>query len=137
VLLEYGNAIKELAGAGIFPGDMLLKNFGVTRHERVVFYDYDEIAPLAECNFRRIPPPRSWEDEMSAEPYYSVGPSDVFPEQFAQFLVADPKARAIFLEYHADLVDAAYWQACQTELSAGVQTDVYPYPLSARFARDR
>ena len=72
-LWEYGYAIKELAGAGIFPGDMLLKNFGVTRHNRVVFYDYDEIAYMIDCNFRRIPPPRSIEDEMSAEPYYSVG----------------------------------------------------------------
>jgi isocitrate dehydrogenase kinase/phosphatase len=134
-LLEYGNAIKELASAGIFPGDMLLKNFGVTRHERVVFYDYDEIAPLTECNFRRIPPPRSWEDEMSAEPYYSVGPTDVFPEQFAQFLVAEPRARQIFLEYHADLMDPAYWQTHQAQLRAGVQADVFPYPEDARFAR--
>jgi isocitrate dehydrogenase kinase/phosphatase len=134
-LLEYGNAIKELASAGIFPGDMLLKNFGVTRHERVVFYDYDEIAPMTECNFRRIPPPRSWEDEMSAEPYYSVGPHDVFPEQFAQFLVADPKARQIFLEYHADLMDPAYWQARQDQLHAGIQADVFPYPGNARLPR--
>jgi isocitrate dehydrogenase kinase/phosphatase len=134
-LFEYGNAIKELASAGIFPGDMLLKNFGVTRHERVVFYDYDEIAPMTECNFRRIPPPRSWEDEMSAEPYYSVGPHDVFPEQFAQFLVADPKARQIFLEYHADLMDPAYWQARQDQLHAGIQADVFPYPGNARLPR--
>ncbi|MDX1374532.1 MAG: bifunctional isocitrate dehydrogenase kinase/phosphatase [Burkholderiales bacterium] len=134
-LLEYGNAIKELADAGIFPGDMLLKNFGVTRHDRVVFYDYDEIAPLTECNFRRIPPPRSWEDEMSAEPYYSVGPHDVFPEQFAQFLVADPKARAIFLAYHAELFDPSFWQHRQAQLRAGVQADVFPYPRNARFPR--
>ncbi|KPK08130.1 MAG: isocitrate dehydrogenase [Betaproteobacteria bacterium SG8_39] len=134
-LLEYGNAIRELADAGIFPGDMLLKNFGVTRHERVVFYDYDEIAPLTDCNFRCIPPPRSWEDEMSAEPYYSVGPSDVFPEQFAQFLVAEPKARAIFLEYHAALTDPAFWQGRQAQLNAGAQADVFPYPANVRFPR--
>ena len=134
-LLEYGNAIRELAGAGIFPGDMLLKNFGVTRHERVVFYDYDEIAPLTECTFRRIPPARSWEDEMSAEPYYSVGPSDVFPEQFAHFLVADPKSRRVFLDYHADLTDPAFWQSRQAQLQAGVQADVFPYPETVRFPR--
>ncbi len=134
-LLEYGNAIKELAGAGIFPGDMLLKNFGVTRHERVVFYDYDEIAPLTECNFRHIPPARSWEDEMSAEPYYSVGPSDVFPEQFAHFLVADPKSRRVFLGYHAELTDPAFWQSRQAQLRAGVQADVFPYPETVRFPR--
>src|SRR5260221_6609026 len=87
---EYGNAIKELAGAGIFPGDMLLKNFGVTRHERVVFYDYDEIQPMGDVTFRRIPPPRSYEEELSAEPYWRVGEGDVFPEQFDRFLVSPP-----------------------------------------------
>jgi isocitrate dehydrogenase kinase/phosphatase len=132
---EYGCAIKELAGAGIFPGDMLLKNFGVTRHERVVFYDYDEIAYLTECNFRRIPPPRSLEDEMSAEPYYAVGSNDVFPEQFVSFLVSEPGAREIFLERHADLMDPEYWAGKQALVRAGLQEDVFPYPPEARFPR--
>ena len=134
-LHEYGYAIKELAGAGIFPGDMLLKNFGVTRHNRVVFYDYDEIAYMIECNFRRIPPPRSIEDEMSAEPYFSVGPHDVFPEQFATFLVSDPQAREVFLERHADLMRPEFWAGKQAQLRAGVQEDVFPYPESIRFRR--
>ena len=134
-LLEYGNAIKELAGANVFPGDMLLKNFGVTRHNRVVFYDYDEIAYMTECNFRRIPAPRSYEDEMSAEPYYSIGQNDVFPEQFATFLVADPQARSVFLEYHADLMDPAFWAGKQEKIRAGVQEDVFPYPEEVRFRR--
>jgi isocitrate dehydrogenase kinase/phosphatase len=134
-LHEYGYAIKELAGAGIFPGDMLLKNFGVTRHDRVVFYDYDEIAYMIECNFRRIPPPRSIEDEMSAEPYYSIGPHDVFPEQFARFLVSDPQAREVFLERHADLMQPEYWAGKQARIRAGVQEDVYPYPEEIRFKR--
>jgi isocitrate dehydrogenase kinase/phosphatase len=134
-LHEYGYAIKELAGAGIFPGDMLLKNFGVTRHNRVVFYDYDEIAYMIDCNFRRIPPPRSIEDEMSAEPYYSVGPHDVFPEQFARFLVSDPQAREVFLERHADLMQPEYWAGKQARIRAGVQEDVYPYPEEIRFKR--
>jgi len=134
-LWEYGFAIKELAGAGIFPGDMLLKNFGVTRHDRVVFYDYDEIAHMIECNFRRIPPPRSLEDEMSAEPYYSVGSNDIFPEQFASFLVSDPQARSIFLEKHADLMDPAFWRGKQAQLRAGVQEEVFPYPQAIRFRR--
>ena len=119
-LWEYGYAIKELAGAGIFPGDMLLKNFGVTRHGRVVFYDYDEIADMIECNFRRIPPPRSLEDEMSAEPYYAIGPHDIFPEQFAHFLVNDPQAREIFLERHADLMKPEFWAGKQERLRADV-----------------
>jgi isocitrate dehydrogenase kinase/phosphatase len=134
-LHEYGYAIKELAGAGIFPGDMLLKNFGVTRHERVVFYDYDEIAYMIDCNFRRIPPPRSIEDEMSAEPYFSVGPHDVFPEQFARFLVSAPQAREVFLERHADLMEPEFWAGRQARVRAGVQEDVYPYPEEIRFKR--
>jgi isocitrate dehydrogenase kinase/phosphatase len=135
VLHEYGYAIKELAGAGIFPGDMLLKNFGVTRHNRVVFYDYDEIAHMIDCNFRRIPPPRSIEDEMSAEPYYSVGPHDVFPEQFARFLVSDPQAREIFLERHADLMQPQFWAGKQARLRTGDEEDVFPYPEEVRFPR--
>ena len=132
---EYGNAIKELAGANIFPGDMLLKNFGVTRHNRVVFYDYDEIAYMTDCNFRRIPPPTSFEDEMAAEPYWSVGPSDVFPEQFERFLVANPHAREIFLERHRDLIDPEFWSDRQARIRAGIQEDVFSYPEACRFRR--
>ena len=134
-LHEYGAAIKELAGANIFPGDMLLKNFGVTRHNRVVFYDYDEIAYMTDCVFRRIPSPRSWEDEMSAEPYYFVGQNDVFPEQFAKFLVSDAAARQLLLERHADLMDPAFWAGKQARIRAGEQEDVYPYPENIRFRR--
>jgi isocitrate dehydrogenase kinase/phosphatase len=134
-LREYGDAIKELAGAGIFPGDMLLKNFGVTRHERVVFYDYDEIAPMSEVNFRRIPEPSSYEDEMSAEPYWSVGPNDVYPEQFERFLVSEPRAREMFLAMHRDLTEPAFWQAKQERVRAGLDEDIYPYPQEVRFER--
>jgi len=134
-LRDYGCAIKELAGAGIFPGDMLVKNFGMTRHDRVVFYDYDEIEYMTECNFRRIPPPRSYGDEMSAEPYYSVGRNDVFPEQFATFLVTGHEARQTFLEHHADLMDPAFWAGKQARLRAGEQEDVFPYAEETRFRR--
>jgi isocitrate dehydrogenase kinase/phosphatase len=136
-LREYGNAIKELAGAGIFPGDMLLKNFGVTRHDRVVFYDYDEIQPITEVSFRRIPPAKSYEEELAAEPYWRVGESDVFPEQFGSFLVSNPRAREIFYEYHRDLLDPAFWAAKQERWREGVLEDVFPYPEEARFSRVR
>jgi len=135
VLHEYGCAIKELAGAGIFPGDMLLKNFGVTRHERVVFYDYDEIVPMTDVIFRRIPPPRDYADEVAAEPYWSVGPSDVFPEQFERFLVGDPGAREMFYEHHRDLLDPSFWLGKQERVRAGLQDDVFPYPEEIRFPR--
>jgi len=134
-LRDYGNAIKELAGAGIFPGDMLLKNFGVTRHERVVFYDYDEIQPMEDMSFRSIPAPRTYEEELSAEPYWSIGPTDVFPEQFERFLVGDPRARAMFYEQHRDLLDPGFWSAKQARLRQGLQEDVFPYPEEARFPR--
>ncbi len=105
-ILEYGNAIKELVAANIFPGDMLYKNFGVTRHGRVVFYDYDEIEYITDCNFRDIPAPRNEEDEMSAEPWYPVGKHDVFPEQFGTFLLGNAKMRKYFMKHHADLLSA-------------------------------
>ncbi|HEV8109579.1 MAG TPA: isocitrate dehydrogenase kinase/phosphatase-domain containing protein, partial [Burkholderiales bacterium] len=134
-LRDYGAAIKELAGAGIFPGDMLLKNFGVTRHDRVVFYDYDEIQPMEDIHFRRIPPPKSYEEELSAEPYWSIGPSDVFPEQFERFLVGEPRARQIFYEHHRDLLDPQFWSEKQSRVRDGVQEDVFPYPEEIRFPR--
>ena len=134
-LREYGQAIKELAGAGIFPGDMLLKNFGVTRHDRVVFYDYDEIQPITDVQFLRIPPARSYEEELSAEPYWRVGEHDVFPEQFDHFLVSEPRARELFYEYHRDLLDPAFWRAKQDIVRSGEQEDVFPYPEEIRFAR--
>ncbi|UFQ96192.1 bifunctional isocitrate dehydrogenase kinase/phosphatase [Pseudomonas wenzhouensis] len=124
---DYGLAIKQLAAANIFPGDMLLKNFGVTRHGRVVFYDYDEICFLTEVNFRRIPPPRFPEDEMSSEPWYSVGPMDVFPEEFPPFLFADIKQRRLFSQLHGNLYDADYWKQLQEAIRAGKVIDVFPY----------
>ncbi|MHA6493875.1 bifunctional isocitrate dehydrogenase kinase/phosphatase [Pseudomonas borbori] len=128
---DYGLAIKQLAAANIFPGDMLLKNFGVTRHGRVVFYDYDEICYLTEANFRRIPPPRYLEDEMSSEPWYSVAPLDVFPEEFPPFLFADMQQRKLFSELHGDLYDADYWKGLQDAIRAGKVIDVFPYRRKA------
>lgn len=126
-LEEYGLAIKQLAAANIFPGDMLLKNFGVTRHGRVVFYDYDEISYLTEVNFRKIPAARYPEDEMSSEPWYSVGPLDVFPEEFPPFLFVDIRQRRLFNQLHGDLFSAEYWQGLQAAIRAGKVIDVFPY----------
>jgi isocitrate dehydrogenase kinase/phosphatase len=105
-VLEYGNAIKDLVAANIFPGDMLWKNFGVTRNGKVVFYDYDEIEYLTDCNFRKVPAPRNEEEEMSGEIWYKVGPKDVFPETFEPFLLGNPAVRQVFMKHHADLLDA-------------------------------
>ncbi|TLP63002.1 MULTISPECIES: bifunctional isocitrate dehydrogenase kinase/phosphatase [Pseudomonas] len=132
VLEDYGLAIKQLAAANIFPGDMLLKNFGVTRHGRVVFYDYDEICLLTEVNFRRIPPPRYPEDELSGEPWYSIGPHDVFPEEFPPFLFADITQRRLFSRLHGELYDAGYWQGVQAAILQGKVIDVFPYRRKVR-----
>jgi isocitrate dehydrogenase kinase/phosphatase len=132
-VFEYGNAIRELAIANIFPGDMLWKNFGVTRYGRVVFYDYDEIEYMTDCNFRRIPPAPNEEAEMSGEPWYSVGRNDIFPEEFASFLLTSPKIRAAFMRHHADLLDAGFWQHVQEEIRNGTIRDFFPYPESLRF----
>ena len=130
---EYGNAIRELASANIFPGDMLWKNFGVTRYGRVVFYDYDEIEYMTDCNFRRIPPAPNPEMEMSSEAWYSGGPHDIFPEEFATFLLGKPGIRKAFLKYHRDLLDAPFWQAVQARLREGHVEDFFPYPPELRF----
>ncbi len=133
-VIEYGNAIKDLVAANIFPGDMLWKNFGVTRGGKVVFYDYDEIEYLTDCNFRAVPAPRSEEDELSGEVWYPVGPRDVFPETFGPFLLGHPAVREAFMRHHADLLTPEYWQAHQERIRQGYLYDVFPYAAQRRFA---
>ncbi|HET7600273.1 MAG TPA: bifunctional isocitrate dehydrogenase kinase/phosphatase [Gemmatimonadales bacterium] len=135
-ILDYGNAIKDLAGADIFTGDMLLKNFGVTRNGRVICYDYDELCLLTETNFRRIPPPRSDEDEFSAEPWFHVGEHDVFPEEFSPFLVPAGELRETFLAAHGDLLTVEFWTGVQRRLRAGEIFDFFPYRQSRRLQHD-
>jgi isocitrate dehydrogenase kinase/phosphatase len=136
-VVEYGNAIKDLVAANIFPGDMLWKNFGITRHGKVVFYDYDEIEYITDCNFRRVPTPRNEEDELSGEVWYAVGKHDVFPETFGPFLLGNPAVREVFMKHHADLLDAGFWQGHKERIVAGHVHDVFPYDPERRFAAQR
>ncbi|MBK9785976.1 MAG: bifunctional isocitrate dehydrogenase kinase/phosphatase [Betaproteobacteria bacterium] len=130
---EYGSAIRELAQANIFPGDMLWKNFGVTRYGRVVFYDYDEIEYMTDCNFRKIPLAPDFETEMSGEVWYPVAKNDVFPEEFSTFLLASPVLRKIFHKHHRDLLSAKFWQDAQLKIREGHVEDFFPYPQEIRF----
>jgi isocitrate dehydrogenase kinase/phosphatase len=134
-ILDYGEAIRDLARSNIFPGDMLLKNFGVTRHNRVVFYDYDELAVLTDCRFRELPKARYDEEEMAGEPWFFVGENDVFPEEFLPFLGLEPKLRDVFMDAHRDLLSIGFWNAMQEEHRAGRVPDIFPYPASRRFER--
>jgi isocitrate dehydrogenase kinase/phosphatase len=136
-VVEYGNAIKDLVRANIFPGDMLWKNFGVTRHGKVVFYDYDEIEYLTDCFFRRVPEPRNEEEEMSGEVWYRVGPKDVFPETFGPFLLGNPAVCSVFMKHHADLLEASFWQGHKERILAGYVHDVFPYEAHKRFGMQR
>ncbi|MEA1053261.1 bifunctional isocitrate dehydrogenase kinase/phosphatase [Lamprobacter modestohalophilus] len=130
---EYGDAIRQLAAADIFPGDFLFKNFGVTRQGRVVFYDYDELCYLTQCHFRDIPEPPFPEMEMADEPWYTVGPADVFPEEFETFLLTEPRFRKAFRALHADIFDPLWWRERQAAIRAGQVEDVFPYPSDRRF----
>ena len=134
---EYGNCIKQLAAANIFPGDMPHKNFGVTRHGRVVFYDYDEIATLTDCNFREIPEPRNEQEEMQAGTWYTVGPNDIFPEEFRLFFFGNHKARKMFEAMHSDLFQVSFWQNLQDQIRNGFVVDVFPYRRAKRFDRGK
>ena len=122
-----------MAQANIFPGDMLWKNFGVTRFGRVVFYDYDEIEYMTDCNFRRIPPAPDFETEMSGEVWYAVAKNDVFPEEFSTFLLASPTLRKIFNRHHSDLLSPKFWQDSQQKIREGHVEDFFPYPQELRF----
>ena len=134
---DYGRAIKDLAASNIFPGDILTKNFGVTRHGRVVFYDYDELCFLTDCNFRDLPQPTTPEQEMAAEPWFSVRENDIFPEEFPQFLSLPGSARTSLFERHADLFCAAYWRGIQEKLRAGELPEVFPYRADRRLTNNR
>jgi isocitrate dehydrogenase kinase/phosphatase len=131
--IEYGNAIKDLAEANIFPGDLLLKNFGVTNNCRVIFYDYDEIELMVDCNFRKIPKPQNAQQMMASEPWYSISDKDVFPEEFLLFVSSRPERRALFMKYHKELLDVEYWKAVQERIRVGTYGDVFPYGQEIRF----
>jgi isocitrate dehydrogenase kinase/phosphatase len=134
-VLDYGQALKELAATNVFPGDLLLKNFGVTRHRRVVFYDYDELALLLDCNFRELPTSRTGDEEMSGEPWFYVGPNDVFPEELLPFLGLTGGLKQAFLEAHGELLTVPFWSSMQDRLRTGDILDVYPYPPARRLVR--
>jgi isocitrate dehydrogenase kinase/phosphatase len=135
-IIDYGDAIRDLAAADIFTGDMLLKNFGVSRHGRVIFYDYDELATLTECRFRSMPEPTDPNDELSAEPWFSIAEHDVFPEEFAPFLVPEGPLREIFLDAHAELLQPEWWRSIQRRLRSGELFDTFPYPEERRLRLD-
>jgi isocitrate dehydrogenase kinase/phosphatase len=130
---EYGQAIKDLAAANIFPGDMLYKNFGVTRLNRVVFYDYDEIEYMTDCNFRDLPQPGSLDDDWSGEITSFVDRRDMFPAHWRPFLTGDPRIRAALLKHHDDLFDPDFWRSRQARIRRGIVEDVYPYPAERQF----
>ena len=131
-ILDYGQAIKDLARSNIFPGDLLLKNFGVTRHGRAIFYDYDELCLVSQCRFRRVPEPRNDEEEMHHGAWYYVADNDVFPEQFPRFLGLSDSQRAALMGTHGEIFDVCWWQEVQAKLQAGGYTDVPPYPEALR-----
>jgi isocitrate dehydrogenase kinase/phosphatase len=126
-VLDYGQAIRDLAATNIFPGDLLLKNFGVTRHGRVIFYDYDELCLVTDCKFREVPQSDHDEDDMRADAWFYVGESDVFPETFINFLGFDPHLKSVFLEAHAEILTADWWRATQHRLKDGDLLEVLPY----------
>jgi isocitrate dehydrogenase kinase/phosphatase len=134
-VLDFGRCIKDLAATNIFPGDLLLKNFGVTRHGRVTFYDYDELTLLTECTFREMPEPRTPEEEMAAEPWFHVGPHDIFPVELGTFMGLYGPLRELFLSAHGDLLGTGFWRQMQALHRAGEVMDIFPYRPGRRLRR--
>ena len=126
-VIDYGQAIRDLAYTNIFAGDLLLKNFGVTRHGRVIFYDYDELCRVTDCRFRDLPEPSDYEDEMRAESWFYVADNDVFPETFINFLGFDEHLKKVFLEKHGEILEADWWRQLQERLGIGEVVEVLPY----------
>jgi isocitrate dehydrogenase kinase/phosphatase len=133
---DYGQAIKDLAASNIFPGDFLTKNFGLTRHDRVVFYDYDELCFVTDCNFRKLPQPTSYDEELSAEPWFSVRPNDIFPEEFPNFLGFPDGARQALMARHGDLFEPEFWKRMQQNFIEDEPPEIFPYAQERRLAKD-
>jgi isocitrate dehydrogenase kinase/phosphatase len=134
-VVDYGQVLRDLAATNIFPGDMLLKNFGVSRHGRLIFYDYDELVPLSECRFRELPRASDEADESAGEPWYYVGERDIFPEEFRTFLGLRGELRATFLAHHEELFGVAFWHRMQAQHARGEFPDIYPYKAARRLRR--
>jgi isocitrate dehydrogenase kinase/phosphatase len=135
-VFDYGQVLRDLAATNIFPGDMLIKNFGVSRHGRLIFYDYDELCLLTDCRFRDLPRASSAEEEVAAEPWYFVGERDIFPEEFRAFLGLHGELLEGFLESHGELLEPGFWRRMQELHRRGVLPDIYPYPASRRLRPD-
>jgi len=131
-VLDYGRAVRDLAAANIFPGDLLLKNFGVTRHGRVIFYDYDEVEHLTDVNFREMPQPTTYEEEIADTPWFHVGEHDVFPEELPRFLGLTPRLARALHDVHGDLFSVRFWHDMQQRQRAGEIVDFFPYPQNRR-----
>jgi len=132
--LDYAQAITDMARNNIFPGDMLPKNFGVSRHGRAVFYDYDELCLVSDCVFRAWPEPRNADEALADEPWFHVGPRDVFPDRFAPFMGLPADELAAVREQHGHLFDPSWWQGLQARFAAGDYPDTPPYAASHRLA---
>jgi isocitrate dehydrogenase kinase/phosphatase len=135
-VIDYGQVLRDLAASNIFPGDMLLKNFGVSRHGRLIFYDYDELAPLSECRFRELPHSSDDGEETAGEPWYYVGERDIFPEEFRTFLGLRGELLQTFLAHHEELLGVAFWHRMQAQHARGEVPDIYPYRSARRLRRD-
>jgi isocitrate dehydrogenase kinase/phosphatase len=131
-VIDYGQVLRDLAATNVFPGDMLLKNFGVSRHGRLIFYDYDELCPLTDCRFRSLPPPRDDDEERSLEPWFYVGERDIFPEEFRSFLGLRGELLQVFLSSHEELLGVEFWQRMQERHRQGEILDIFPYRAARR-----
>jgi len=135
IINDYGKAIDELINSNIFPGDMLTKNFGVTRQNRVVFYDYDEITLMSTPIFKKIPEAKTYEQEMASEPWYYVGQNDVFPEEFKYFMLPNPYMKEVFNKKYKKLLNADYWVSIQEKIKQNGVIDYYPYGSEKRMCK--
>lgn len=131
-VVDYGQSIKDLARSNIFPGDLLLKNFGISRTGRAIFYDYDELCLVTECRFRALPSARNDDEEMHHGAWFHVDEHDVFPEQFPRFLGLSQAQREALLAAHGEIFDVRWWLALQERLRSGGYADVPPYPDGER-----
>jgi len=137
VVIDFGYFIKDLAATGLFPGDLFNTwNYGVTAGNRVVLYDYDDVMPLEDAQFRHKPGPMDEYEELNPEEEWIVAePTDFFLDEMDSFVGIPRALRGIFNAEHKDLFTLQFWQNIKRRVSAGEIIDIIPYDRAKRFRR--
>ena len=135
VIIDFGFFIKDLAATGLFPADLFNTwNYGVSEGNRVVLYDYDDIIPLENSNFKLKPVPKNdYEENSLEEDWIIADQNDFFLDEVDRYIGIPEALKGIFNSVHSDLFTVKYWQDIKSKVTNGEVMDIIPYDRTKRF----